>query len=931
MEADTPLEPNQGIADIDELANSDKVFGYLAFIDWSFTNEDTSSLTHNLHPYPAKFIPQIPRNIIEHLSMPGDLVCDPFGGCGTTAVEAVRSGRRALSCDANPLSTVIGTAKVGFMSPEVEGDVQQLRNSITNLLQNILNTKGDGRTAGHPEYDQLPPPIPNIEKWFHPQVTAELCQIKQAAGDVETPLGQAIAYAAMSRIITRVSNQESETRYVAVPRESKPGQTLQAYLESLDALHATLAKSAQELQFADAQFLVGDSRNQLPQMTGGELVDLIVTSPPYPNATDYHLYHRFRMFWLGHDPRAMGRIEIGSHLRHQRDGTGFEGYREDMGHAIQGCYQILAPGRFAVLVVGSALYNGRRYDTADAIIDLGQQSGFHHVGTIDRPVHQTKRSFPNPGRRIATEQIVVLQKPNEPIDIILNPPDYRMWDHETRLRASEIEAITRNAVEHPRAGGPVNLRVHQPELWGLRRLTFTKEIVTEHALMQPMPTWQTYVENGEDHLSPSRRKNPQYATHGLHPFKGKFYPQLAKVLLNISRTPLGGRVLDPYCGSGTTLVEGMLNGFATYGCDLNPLAVKISQAKTAILTIPRDRVERGFSTLIQALEPSEHPIATDLDEFTAVTHPELTRWFSQPILYRLNQLLRTIRQLEDQVLAEFGEVIASSLIREISEQDPTDLRTRRRKTQLTDAPVNEMFRERLLRAQYHLRQYWAVAGRQPGPTIASTVVQGDSRNHETMGMLGLRSESIDCVITSPPYATALPYIDTDRLSLLAIMGIPRQVRSGIDRTLTGSREILGQDRANAVSGLLSADSTEILPPEVVEQIRLIHTANEQTTVGFRRANMAALLWRYFTDIKATLGLVTDVTKPEGFLFYLVGDSRTKAGNEWVRITTGDNIVRIAEMVGLTHVGTEEISVTTENYHHIKNAIRQNHILQFRKN
>ena len=120
-----------------------------------------------------------------------------------------------------------------------------------------------------------------------------------------------------------------------------------------------------------------------------------------------------------------------------------------------------------------------------------------------------------------------------------------------------------------------------------------------------------------------------------------------------------------------------------------------------------------------------------------------------------------------------------------------------------------MFRERLLRAQYHLRQYWAVAGRQPGPTIASTVVQGDSRNHETMGMLGLRSDSIDCVITSPPYATALPYIDTDRLSLLAIMGIPRQVRSGIDRTLTGSREILGQDRANAVSRLLSADATEI--------------------------------------------------------------------------------------------------------------------------
>ena len=290
---------------------------------------------------------------------------------------------------------------------------------------------------------------------------------------------------------------------------------------------------------------------------------------------------------------------------------------------------------------------------------------------------------------------MVLQKPNEAIDVMLNPPDYRMWDHETRLRASEIEAMTKNVVEPSRAAAPVNLRLHQPELWGLRRLTFTKNIVTEYPLMQPLPTWQNFVENGIDQLSPSRRKNPQYATHGLHPFKGKFYPQLAKVLLNISGTPLKGWVLDPYCGSGTTLVEGLLNGFTTYGCDLNPLAAKISRAKTAILTLPRDRVERGLSTLIQALGPSEQPIPNDLDQFAQGTHPELTSWFSEPILYRLNHVLRIVRQCDDPTLAEFGEVIASSLIREISEQDPTDLRTRRRKTRLPDAPVNELFRERL--------------------------------------------------------------------------------------------------------------------------------------------------------------------------------------------------------------------------------------------
>ena len=930
IEVDTPLENNRGITSVNELADSAKVFGKLSSQDWSFTDHDTRDLTHDLHPYPAKFIPQIPGNIIEHLSMPGDLVCDPFGGCGTSAVEAVRRGRRALSCDANPLSAVIGMAKVGFMSADVEQEIQHLRESVTRQLESLGGSTRLLPTAKHPEYQELCPPIPNIEKWFNPQVTTELCLIKQAAGDVETTLGKAITYTALSRIITRVSNQESETRYVAVPRISVPGQTLQTYLESLDVVCRTLANSTQELQYADARFAVGDSRNELPQITGGELVDLIVTSPPYPNATDYHLYHRFRMFWLGHDPKAMGRVEIGSHLRHQRNGTGFEEYRDEMAHAIEGCHQILAPGRFAVFIVGSGLYKGRSYNTAETISDLAQQSGFQHVGTIHRPIHRTKRSFPNPGRRITTEQIVVLQKPNEAIDVMLNPPDYRMWNHETKLRAYEIRVLTNNIVEPSRALGPVKLRVNQPELWGLRRLTFTKNIITEHPLSQSLPTWQNFVENGIDQLPPSRRKNPQYVTHGLHPFKGKFYPQLAKVLLNISGTPLEGRILDPYCGSGTTLVEGMLNGFTTYGCDLNPLAAKISRAKTGILTIPRDKVERGLSTLIQALEPSEHPIPNDLDEFAQGTHPELTRWFSEPILYQLNHVLRMVRQSGDPTLTEFGEVITSSLIREISQQDPTDLRTRRRKTTLKDAPVTELFRERLDQALYHLHRYWNIAGKQPGPTIASTIIEGDSRNRRTMGVLGLGPASIDCVLTSPPYATALPYIDTDRLSLLAIMGIPRRQRSDIDRNLTGSREISGQERTNAESALLSLDNPDTLPPEVVEQIRLIHTANEQTAVGFRRANMAALLWRYFIDIKATLEQLTEVTKPGGELFYLVGDNRTKAGNEWVRITTGEHITKIAEMVGLVHLSTEEISVTTENYRHIKNAIKRNHILHFRK-
>ena len=91
------------VNDVEELGNANAVFESLSSQDWSFTNDDTRYLTHDLHPYPAKFIPQIPAHLISRLSVPGDTVFDPFGGSATTAVEAVRLGRRAVLIGRQPL------------------------------------------------------------------------------------------------------------------------------------------------------------------------------------------------------------------------------------------------------------------------------------------------------------------------------------------------------------------------------------------------------------------------------------------------------------------------------------------------------------------------------------------------------------------------------------------------------------------------------------------------------------------------------------------------------------------------------------------------------------------------------------------------------------------------------------------------------------
>src|ERR1019366_946110 len=84
---------------------------------WNFHDEDTNEHLHTLHPYPAKFIPQIPRTAIARWSKRGNLVYDPFCGCGTTLLEASLAGRPSIGTDNNAVAILVARAKTTLYSP----------------------------------------------------------------------------------------------------------------------------------------------------------------------------------------------------------------------------------------------------------------------------------------------------------------------------------------------------------------------------------------------------------------------------------------------------------------------------------------------------------------------------------------------------------------------------------------------------------------------------------------------------------------------------------------------------------------------------------------------------------------------------------------------------------------------------------------------
>ena len=897
------------------LRNTENIAEAFRSIDWSFVEADTGFLTHALHPYPAKFIPQIPAQCIELLSTLGELVMDPFGGSGTTALEAIRLGRRAISIDANPLGTLIGRVKNCNLDAVATTDLRALHSVL--IARMVELPQPDVLCLENGKYI---PQIPNIDKWFPLTSRGELALIKSCIARMESDKARDIAMLALSRIILAASFQDSETRYASKPRIISSGSTLKRFILVLAEIVDNISKTQAAIRYGVCKFITFDSRNIEGAGVAPESVDLIVTSPPYGNANDYHLYHRFRLLWLGYDPRILGGMEIGSHLRHQKEASGFDSYLSEMKQSISGMFRTLRTGRYAVLVVGDAIYKNVPYSSAEAMSSVADEIGFETVCTVERPIHSTKRSFAATGRRAVSEKLLVLRKrPPKSLSAWFQPPPYQLWPYEKVLRKREIEALPAASES---GTGQLSFELDPYSLTKCRKLVFTHGLKTSSAYEEP--TWQAILENGLAQAG-SSKKDPKYVTHGLHPYKGKFYPQLAKGLMNLSGLESGARILDPFCGSGTTLLEGYLNGYETFGCDMNPLAAKIAKAKVGILNVDPDIVREAVGALVSKIERYPSKISQSAEQFDKDCLEEIFRWFPKPVVTKLNILLGSIRAVSDGVIRDFLEVVLSSIIREISLQDPNDLRIRRRKETLADADVFQLYLDALEIQYDRIEKFWSIRGYAPDRFYQCRVLEGDSRDPSSIGNLGVEDGSIDLVLTSPPYATALPYIDTDRLSLLALLGMNAAVRRPIERNLVGSREIGTTDRVQLEKYISSKQ--EGFPEIIQDYLFTLHERLAQADVGFRRRNMPVLLLRFFQDMSLVLKNCQSALRSGGEAMIVVGDNRIRIDQEYERIPTTDFLEKLAYARGFKLLERIDITVTTEHMVHLKNAITKNVVLR----
>lgn len=362
--------------------------------EWNFHAENTQEPLHSLHPYPAKFIPQIPRKAIENWSKKGELVYDPFAGCGTTLLEASLLGRQSIGTDNNSVAILVSRAKTAFYN---SSDFDALCTFASEIDLNLPNIK--------PQPDLIPQ-NKNFLYWFSPEVLDRLSALKQMILEKSEPV-QSMLLAIFSSIIVRVSFQDSDTRYAKIDRTVKPTDIDKIFKAKLTQVISQLPEIMLPYR-SPVSVYQADARN-IPFIKSNS-VSLIVTSPPYLNAYDYHKYHRQRLHWIDGNVEFARNIEIGSHDEFTKPNAKPDQYFVDMDACFAEWARVLEKDGHCVVVVGDAIVTKEPVPVGDMFIKLLENRGVVLEKRWIRTLHATKRAFNIQNSRITHEHVLLFRK-----------------------------------------------------------------------------------------------------------------------------------------------------------------------------------------------------------------------------------------------------------------------------------------------------------------------------------------------------------------------------------------------------------------------------------------------------------------------------------------------------------------------------------------
>ncbi len=355
-----------------------------------------------------------------------------------------------------------------------------------------------------------------------------------------------------------------------------------------------------------------------------------------------------------------------------------------------------------------------------------------------------------------------------------------------------------------------------------------------------------------------RTADTKQVTHGIHAYPAMMIPQIAQRLVRTYGRE-GAFLFDPYCGSGTTLLEGMLAGTQAAGTDLNPLARLIARVKTTPISLAAlDRAVRKFPCMASRID------------FPIPDVPNMDFWFSPKSQRDLAAIRYHIDGMADSRIADVFRVAFSLAVRKASWTRKSEFKLYRMSERQRERHNPEPF-SFMLKSLAEIRHALQSLNRNVSSKVPLPVV------HDFNTVSGIPTEiaPIDLVVTSPPYGDSRTTVAYGQFCRLSSQWLGYTKASRVDAMLMGGKKI----PTLPAFGIRKLD-------RVIAKIADVHECRAREVASF------------FVDYRASIRNVARLMALGGYACYVVGN-RTVKGQT---VPTGEATASFFEENGFEKIG-----------------------------
>jgi hypothetical protein len=370
----------------------------------------------------------------------------------------------------------------------------------------------------------------------------------------------------------------------------------------------------------------------------------------------------------------------------------------------------------------------------------------------------------------------------------------------------------------------------------------------------------------------------------MHPYKGKFHPKMVRAFLNYVFPQPDGKVMDNFAGCGTLLVEATWMELDSIGIEINPLSALMCNVKCDSLSIPVDELRKGIDDYLRDLRSNLLSYGSQSSGSTLLVAPD----------YDKETIEKRKKIIPAGVVALFSEpatvghvIVAHELVKKVKNEKIRDFLllalsgaisdlARRRKGKLLDI-LQGRLRNLYLRI-YIFSKLNDVMKIELGKSITYAA--------DTRDMKMVEDESIDAIVNSPPYSTALDYIKNDypQLTLLELTDIPN-----LETNMIGNPrfKVYSQSLLNEITN----NSTDYanLPQNAKETV--------STLIKYGRTKEAMRTYKFFKDMYLALKEMYRVLKRPSKCVIVIGNNHYKLDGNYAVVKNDEVLKEMALMLG----------------------------------